>query len=159
MSYVKFNDQNISEVQSLHEQEGEGWYEIPSEHEGASLYRLVNGEVTPFTANEFKQHNREVFKSSYQKSIKISVSNVLTETDWLVQRHLEQSSSEEETSLSITEYSSLLSYRSSLRSLTSADLYPEEYVIPEFPLKDKYSFRWIEDLENLHKSIPQELIP
>ena len=159
MSYVKFNDQNISEVQSLYEQEGEGWYQVPEEHEGHNFYKLVNGQVIPFTENEIKQHNRDVFKSSYQKSIRLSVSNILSETDWLVQRHLEQSSSEEETSLSNSEYSSLLAYRSSLRSLTSANLYPEEYVIPEFPLKDKYYFYWIKDLENLHKGIPQELIP
>lgn len=154
MAYVQFNEQNISTVQVLTEQEGDGWYLIPTEHEGHSFYKLVDGKVVPFSETEVEQFNRNTFKKSYQTELKTKISLVLTETDWLIQRHSEQSSSNGETSLSDAEYSSLVEYRSNLRSLSNADLYPEEYVLPEFPLKNRYSFGSIDNLESLSSLIP-----
>jgi CMP-N-acetylneuraminic acid synthetase len=159
MAYVKFNDQNISEVYVSSEQEDDGWYEVPQQYEGIIKFKLVNGQVLPFTDQEDLQHRRDTFKSSYQNDLKINVSRVLTETDWLIQRHSEQIQSNESTSLTNKEFEDLLKYRSDLRSLSNEDLYPEEYVIPSFPLLNRYSFFSITTLESLNQIIPQELIP
>lgn len=159
MAYVKFNDQNISEVYVVSEQEGDGWYEVPQQYEGSGRFKLVNGQVVPFTDQEDLQLRRNTFKSSYQNDLKINIGRVLTETDWLVQRHTEQVQSNSSTSLTDKEFEDLLKYRSDLRALSNEDLYPEEYVIPTFPLANKYTFFPISILGSLHEIIPQELIP
>ena len=159
MSYVRFNEQNISIQWTATEQEGDGWYQVPEEHEGFNFYKLENNQVLPLAQVEEKEYKRNVFKGAFQISIKAAVSSILTETDWLVQRHSEQVYTNGETSLTDIEYEELIQYRSDLRALSNQDSYPEEYVIPEFPLKSRYSFKFVEDLESLLQSIPQEFLP
>lgn len=159
MAYVKFNEQNISEVYVASEQEGDGWYEVPQEYEGSTRFKLVNGQVVPLTDKDELQYRRDTFKSGYQNSLKINIARVLTETDWLIQRHSEQTLSNATTALTSKEIEDLLKYRSDLRELSNENLYPEEYVIPSFPLANKYSFFSITGLESLSQSIPHDLIP
>lgn len=157
MGYLKFNENNINEQFSLDKPEDiDGWYEIPEEYHQLNYFRLVDGSVIPFTEEEVLQYRKELFKKSYQFDLKINVSSVLTDTDWLVQRHKEEVDAGS-TTLTSEEYQSLVQYRASLRALTNSDLYPNEYVIPSYPLAEKYPISSENFLVNLPNIIPDEL--
>lgn len=157
MGYLKFNDQNIGEVFSLDRPEDiTGWYEIPEDYHTLSHFKLVDGVVIPFTEEEILQRNRDSFKKSYQIDLKIHISNVLSDTDWLVQRHKEEIDAGS-TTLTTEEYQSLIQYRANLRAITNMDLYPNEYVIPEYPLSERYPINGLKLLLEFIAMIPEDL--
>jgi len=155
MSYVKFNEKNISTEWVVSEQEGDGWYEVPEEHEGHNFYKLENGIVVPLVDEDLKNYHLDRFKVSRQERVRITIRQILSGTDWLVQRHTEQVSLGAETSLSDSEYQSLIEYRSDLRSLSNEELTVEDFESPIYPLKERHAITFAEELEFLSKLKPE----
>jgi hypothetical protein len=149
MSYVKFNEKNISTEWVISEQEGDGWYEVPEEHEGHNFYKLENGIVVPLVDNDLDNYKNDLFVRNKTNLIKLAVSRILTDTDWLVQRHTEQTSLDAETSLEDSEYQSLIAYRSSLRNLSNQEITLEEFESPEYPFKERYPNSFADELESI----------
>ena len=152
MSYVKFNEQKISIQWAATEQESEGWYEVPEEHEGHNFYKLENEIVLPLTENEIDNYKNDLFVKNKTNLIKLTVSKILSDTDWLVQRHSEQTSLSVETSLSDLEYQSLIEYRSSLRDLSNQEITLDEFDSPEYPFKERYPNTFADELKLICKN-------
>lgn len=151
MGYLKFNDQNnVEEFSSSVPSDITGWYEIPEEYHHLSHFKLIDGIVIPLTEDERLQKEKDTFKKSFQKDLKMQVSRILTDTDWLVQRHTEElNSNSQSTTLNVEEFQSLLEYRANLRAMTNQDLYPEQYVFPNNTLAEKYRTVSMADLDIL----------
>ena len=158
MSYVKFNEKNISTQWSATEQEGDGWYEVPTEHEGHNFYQLKDGEVVPLSTENLENFHLNRFRASRQGRVRLTIRQILNNTDWLVQRHTEQVSLGTETSLSDLEYQNLIEYRADLRSLANEDLTAEDFDPPVYPLKERNPIIFVDELESLSKLSPEGII-
>jgi hypothetical protein len=157
MAYVKFNERNISTEWVLSPQETEGWYEVPEEYDGHNFYKLVDGKVLPLLENELSENNFRRFKMSRQARIKECIRRILTQTDWLSQRHSEQLNLNIETSLTDVEYQSLIEYRSSLRSLSNQDLTLDNFELPEYPFEQRYPLQFVTELQSLYNLEPEAI--
>ena len=159
MPYVKFNEKNISTQLVETEQEGDGWYEVPKEHEGYNFYELKDGTVIPLSNEKLESYDLGRFRASRQGRVRITMRQILNNTDWLVQRHTEQVSLGVETSLSDSEYQSLIEYRAALRSLGNQELTTEDFDPPIYPLKNRNPITFDEELEFLSKLKPEAIGP
>ena len=159
MSYVKFNEKNIGTEWVASQQDGDGWYEVPEEHEGHNFYKLENGIVVPLANEDLTNYHLNRFRASRQGRIRVTIRQILSGTDWLIQRHIEQVSLKSETSLSTLEYQSLIEYRAALRSLSNQELTAEDIQILEYPLKERNPITFVDELEFLSKLKPEALPP
>ena len=157
MSYVQFNEKNISTAWAASEQEGDGWYEVPEEHEGHNFYKLVDGDVFPLSGKDLENFHLDTFRVSRQERVRIAIKMILSNTDWLVQRHTEQVGLGGETSLSKAEYGSLVEYRNALRILSNEELTTEDFDVPTYSLSDRYPITFADELEYLSKLSPEEI--
>lgn len=158
MSYVKFNEKNISIEWASQKQDGDGWYEIPEEHDGHNFYKLEGGKVLPIAGDELESFNKNLFTESRKQNVKLTIRDILSATDWLVQRHTEQVSLGGETSLSKVEYESLIQYRAELRTLSNQEFSAEDFDIPTYPLNERYPISSTNNLEYL-SNLSSEVFP
>lgn len=138
MPYIKIASNNYSIGYSIDlPDNSDNWYEVSE----PGNYKLINGKIE---SCELEEHTNAFtlgrINNPFVVELKNYVSQFLSDTDWLISRHLEQREINK-TSLTESEYGDLISYRQYLRSLTNNP--PEniqEFVFEEFNLKDRYSY-------------------
>ena len=157
MGYVRFDSSNYSycyqESRPAVDDDGQ-WYEVPEPGE----YKLEDGDVISITIEE----RAAAFYAAHPESkdhLNTALSNYITEflndTDWIIQRHVEQttiSDATTTTSLTDSEYTYLLNYRQYLRNLTNGVVNGETFEFQRFSLSERYdypSYRFILDLLGL----------
>lgn len=159
MPYVKFASNNYSiEYNISLPIDEENWYEVSE----PGIYKLVDGKVQSCSIEEHTTAFVGERKNNiFYDELKTRVARFLTDSDWLVNRHIEQRESYDSTTLDEDEFRSLIQFRQYLRSLTNQ--YPidlEEFVFPTYQdhlFKSRYQFNSYIELVEFFEREKQKL--
>lgn len=149
MPYTKIAPNNYSIEYNVDlPEDSENWYEVSE----FGNYKLVDGKIEPC---EFEEHQnafvQDRVETSFVVELKTYVSQFLSDTDWLVNRHLEQRDiAPDRRSIEEGEYRFLILYRQYLRDLTNnPPKNPQSFTFKEFHLRDRYSYFSYQNLSSL----------
>lgn len=96
---------------------------------------LVTPEMVKMTDQEVKAHiNPQPTTEQLATQARNKRDQLLSDTQWLVQRHRDQIEVAEPTTLTSDQYKALLTYRQALRDVPTQSGFPGNIVWPSYPL-------------------------
>ena len=97
-------------------------------------WRAVNSEAD-YTADEtFSETQPAPISPDISIEIRLKRDQLLSDTQWLVQRHRDQIEVAEPTTLTSDQYKALLTYRQALRDVPTQTGFPDDIIFPKYPL-------------------------
>lgn len=101
--------------------DGSGWRSIESEADLLEDETYSKTQPDPITADLALQ-------------VRVNRDALLTNSQWLIQRHRDQIEVSEPTTLTTDQYKALLKYRQDLRDVPTQTGFPDDIIFPKYPL-------------------------
>lgn len=96
---------------------------------------LVHDDMVAMTTEEIELHkNPKPTSEQLADEARLKRDQLLSDTQWLVQRHRDQIEVAEPTTLTADQYKVLLTYRQALRDVSTQTGFPDNIVWPSCPL-------------------------
>ena len=96
---------------------------------------LVHDDMVAMTTEEIELHkNPKPTSEQLADEARLKRDQLLSDTQWLVQRHRDQIEVGEPTTLTADQYKALLTYRQALRDVPLQKDFPTKVIYPEYPI-------------------------
>lgn len=95
----------------------------------------ITDDMVAMTDAEVDQHiNPQPTTDQLSTQARNKRDQLLSDTQWLVQRHRDQIEVAEPTTLTADQYKALLTYRQALRDVPTQSGFPDNIIFPKYPL-------------------------
>ncbi|MHA3062494.1 phage tail assembly chaperone [Acinetobacter sp. ANC 4641] len=106
-------------------------YAIRNDKQG---WRTVESQADCNPDETYSEIQPEPIAPDPAVDVRIKRDQLLNDTQWLVQRHRDQTEIGEPTTLTLDQYKALMTYRQALRDVPTQSGFPNNIVWPSYPL-------------------------